>query len=1298
MAPRQRDPWVNKTIGQGGRYVLEALLGAGSAGRVYKALDRKLSEKTLPIYKAIKILDYNLGTKRTLRERFQREMQACMSIQDSRIVQVVDFGVVSIKAGSEETIEVPFMVMEFIIGKTLEQHLQEKSHFDVPTMVHLSRQMAAAVQAVHAGSIIQGQAVRFIHRDIKPANMFLIKDAMGSETIKLGDFGLVKFLSDGDIGEITKTGKFGGTPAYASPEQFQGLKSVDGRSDIYSLGCVFYEMLTGVNPFRLTRQASLSQWMQAHTQQNPQPFPPELGIPKGLEMIVFRCLEKSPNSRFSTARELEAALKQVEQSLPAVVPTLASPPAIPALATPELTEAQIGQLLVDHLSPYQIRPQAAWQEKTLNILLERLTHRPIAYEAMTNELTQYVRSLQISGIEYLHLTSRQRGSEEIDWSQDVELSLFQVIEDIPDSPLFNHQQPFGVALGGQEEQAVKVVETASLVEAEIIEFLEESLFKYNLRLQLLQEGKALNIMLNRLTDEPLDFEKVSLDVAYEIQAFRLTDIDTLIIFSRPFGTDLPDWKIQIDLRQSPIRLPAPAAVPSPVQPPSRPTPVVAPPPAALDPSLELTVPPLTASADPFLMPTVPQIPLHEMIKPVPHRLSDPPQPISMVPPTQPVESLHPTAHSVLFSDEELAHLDAQEDFFNLPEESAEPELEVLPELDLTSYCFIKNMMLIRTTLPPPPADVAQSLLFFHELSDTNKFRVLPSLVKIFNENQAPVLDGMLPFLRDWLQSVQNLDSQKFKTFAIWLSRYCADPPKAISEISAGLIPVVEAKLSNPPEAKTSGPASVKVGADPVLYQAKPHWLALSAPILLSIYLVLATVVIFPSPLSGSLLSLIGLDNLVLSIVFRIMVAASMVWVLRVLLKHKKSTVSLTRTKLIIIEHYLFEEASTEINLESLTSISVRPHWLGNILGYGSVIVAGHGFSVDPIDRMPNAAQIKNQIDFLRQQLVLNRQLEKMPAKEAVGNKPMISKPKEGKDSWAGVTLGEGRRYRLDSLLGRGGMGIVYKALDQKLSLTVAIKFMSTTGAADQSDRQRFQREMQACLNLQDNRIVRVLDFGIASEEGMGMDALPYLVMEYVSSPTLEQVLRKHSRLPMDRAVNIAANICSALQAVHTGVILHGKRVPLIHRDLKPSNIFLLKDAVGSETIKLADFGLVKFQGEASIESLSMTGDFRGTPNYAAPEQCEGHKNIDRRADIYSLGCLMYEMLSGTNAFGLNSKATVMQWLYAHVQTKPRAFTPSLGIPKPLERIVLQCLEKDPAARFSNVVEIKAALEQLKLSG
>ncbi|GAA6619779.1 serine/threonine protein kinase [Scytonema sp. NUACC26] len=300
------------------------------------------------------------------------------------------------------------------------------------------------------------------------------------------------------------------------------------------------------------------------------------------------------------------------------------------------------------------------------------------------------------------------------------------------------------------------------------------------------------------------------------------------------------------------------------------------------------------------------------------------------------------------------------------------------------------------------------------------------------------------------------------------------------------------------------------------------------------------------------------------------------------------------------------------------------------------------------------------------------------------------------NSWIGRSIGDRQRYRLDKRLGGGGMGDVFLAMDTRVGHQVALKLLKDTLVASQEMRKRFEREVAVCAALQNDRIVKVSDYGVTPE------GYPFYVMEYLRGETLRQLLQREKRLSVERTAYIITQVCKGLQLAHEGVTLWrdgatvSEHIKVIHRDLKPDNIFLIPTELG-EWVKILDFGIAKICNE-SAEQTNLTSAFIGTLRYASPEQLRGEKDIDGRADIYSLGTILYEMLSHTDPFGLGIKTrniSEVSWLKAHTSKPPIPLRSQPGCeclsPK-LEAVVMQCLEKEPGKRFASMDLLNQALQ------
>jgi tetratricopeptide (TPR) repeat protein/TolB-like protein len=263
----------------------------------------------------------------------------------------------------------------------------------------------------------------------------------------------------------------------------------------------------------------------------------------------------------------------------------------------------------------------------------------------------------------------------------------------------------------------------------------------------------------------------------------------------------------------------------------------------------------------------------------------------------------------------------------------------------------------------------------------------------------------------------------------------------------------------------------------------------------------------------------------------------------------------------------------------------------------------------------------------------------------------------------------GPRYRIEALLGQGGMGRVYKATDKELNRTVAIKVVRQGVAGEEDALNRFKQELVLASKISHKNILRIHDMG----EVAGMK---FITMAYVEGQDLHQLIRDNPQMPLERVLKFAQQLAGALAAAHAEDV--------VHRDLKPQNI--LVDA--SDQVYIADFGLAKSYAAGAV-GMTQTGAFLGTPRYMSPEQVEG-KPTDGRSDLYAFGLILYEMVAGDVPFTGESTLKVM---YQRLQERPKS--PKLtnpSIPTWLERVIMRCLEKDPEDRYQNAYEILADLQ------
>lgn len=302
-------------------------------------------------------------------------------------------------------------------------------------------------------------------------------------------------------------------------------------------------------------------------------------------------------------------------------------------------------------------------------------------------------------------------------------------------------------------------------------------------------------------------------------------------------------------------------------------------------------------------------------------------------------------------------------------------------------------------------------------------------------------------------------------------------------------------------------------------------------------------------------------------------------------------------------------------------------------------------------------------------------------------------------TWLGRRLGERERYRLDQQLGGGAIGDVYLAMDLHLGRRVAIKLLKGALTHSKELLARFEREVIISAALESEHIVQVLDYGITPEGN------PFYVMQYLKGRTLDQCMRKTGRLSIEQTIRIAAQLCEGLQLAHSGVMIWrnqatvGETVKVVHRDLKPANIFLVPTALG-ELVKILDFGIAKKLHDDRANQTNLTQAFLGTFHYAAPEQLINAAKADERSDIYSLGMILYEMLTGTNPYSVkpDPRQAEVNWARAHTSTTAIPLRQQPGceqLPEALEAAIMRCLEKPASQRFATVTELSQALRSIE---
>jgi len=261
----------------------------------------------------------------------------------------------------------------------------------------------------------------------------------------------------------------------------------------------------------------------------------------------------------------------------------------------------------------------------------------------------------------------------------------------------------------------------------------------------------------------------------------------------------------------------------------------------------------------------------------------------------------------------------------------------------------------------------------------------------------------------------------------------------------------------------------------------------------------------------------------------------------------------------------------------------------------------------------------------------------------------------------------GPRYRIQSRLGQGGMGAVYKAHDKELDRTVALKLVRPNLMADPETMQRFKQELLLASKISHKNILRIHDLG-------DVEGVKFISMAYIEGEDLHQHLKREGRLPVDRSIAIARQLCEALEAAHAAGVMH--------RDLKPQNVLIDREG----TAYVSDFGLAKSL-KAGGAGITYAGQFLGTPGYMSPEQVEGGP-LDHRSDLYALGVILYEMVTGEVPF--IGESTLKALFLKEPAKNPKLVNPDL--PDYLARIILRCLEREPSQRYQNAREVLNDLE------
>ncbi|MBC7999108.1 MAG: serine/threonine protein kinase [Leptolyngbya sp.] len=270
----------------------------------------------------------------------------------------------------------------------------------------------------------------------------------------------------------------------------------------------------------------------------------------------------------------------------------------------------------------------------------------------------------------------------------------------------------------------------------------------------------------------------------------------------------------------------------------------------------------------------------------------------------------------------------------------------------------------------------------------------------------------------------------------------------------------------------------------------------------------------------------------------------------------------------------------------------------------------------------------------------------------------------------------GGKYTIQSIIGQGGMAVVYQAFDNLIERPVVIKVMQAWLASDERANERFKRECQLTAQLNHPNVIRVYDGGLLNNHE------PFLVMEYVPGESLRRALDRHGPVPLKTAANIVIQVSRGLGEAHAAGI--------IHRDLKPDNILIEAVKHSNQRIKILDFGIAYLV--AGAQRLTQTGKLIGTPAYISPEQLKD-RAIDARADLYALGVILFELLTGRVPFEGETAESILTKQLFEAPPPISASRPEYAPDSQVELVILKALAKDPNDRYQTALEFEQAVEQ-----
>ncbi|AFZ46596.1 serine/threonine protein kinase [Cyanobacterium stanieri PCC 7202] len=308
---KKEDYFIGNKCGENKQYLIAKFIAKGGMGNIYLGVNQSTDIKQ--DFVVIKFLDQELlkvENPEDIKQRFQREIKLLSKLDHPNIVKILDQGIYDIE-DDEQEISIPFFVMEYLQGETLDNYLIKKQKLSLEESLLIITQILAGLRTAHQEGII--------HRDLKPENIFLIPTLNNKHIVKILDFGIARKIDSMSMVRLTKMNDYFASPYYISPEHIYGINHLDARSDIYNLGLIFYEIVTGNKPFTDCDELLATKgWLGVHNHQNPIPPNQQIGcedIPPLLNDIILRCLTKKPNHRFPTAEAMLVEIVDVSSAI-----------------------------------------------------------------------------------------------------------------------------------------------------------------------------------------------------------------------------------------------------------------------------------------------------------------------------------------------------------------------------------------------------------------------------------------------------------------------------------------------------------------------------------------------------------------------------------------------------------------------------------------------------------------------------------------------------------------------------------------------------------------------------------------------------------------------------------------------------------------------------------------------------------------------------------------------------------------------------------------------------------------------